>query len=168
MNETINALSKFNFPHYAMKAVSSQATSSCVVSHCFGPLMDKTIKFFIHVIKTAQFPCLSLSKKRNQASPVICQLTDQITFFEKYKTESLLTLVMCFLHPIFRFFGFWSVLVTNLRNYKRLHNLCLHFARQDGQDGKKRKEKHATKVTKIQKTKRQKCGMNETIHNRSF
>ena len=46
----INVPSKFNLPHYAMKAVSSQATSSCVVSHCFGPLMDKTIKFFfIHV-----------------------------------------------------------------------------------------------------------------------
>ena len=46
---------------------------------------------------------------------------------------------------------------------KILHNLCLHFARQDGQDGKKRKENHATKWTKIPKTKRQKYGMNETI-----
>ena len=36
---------------------------------------------------------------------------------------------------------------------KILHNLCLHFARQDGQDGKKRKENHATKVTKNQKAK---------------
>ena len=36
---------------------------------------------------------------------------------------------------------------------KILHNLCLHFARQDGQDGKKRKENHTTKVTKNQKTK---------------
>ena len=46
---------------------------------------------------------------------------------------------------------------------KILHNLCLHFARQDGQDGKKRKENHATKVTKILKTKRRKYGMNETF-----
>ena len=46
---------------------------------------------------------------------------------------------------------------------KILRNLCLHFARQDGQDGKKRKENHATKLTKIPKTKRQKYGMNETI-----
>ena len=45
---------------------------------------------------------------------------------------------------------------------KILHNLCLHFARQDGQDGKKWKENHATKVTKIPKTKRRKYGMNET------
>ena len=45
---------------------------------------------------------------------------------------------------------------------KILHNLCLHFARQDGQDGKNQKENHATKVTKIQKTNRQKYGMNET------
>jgi hypothetical protein len=43
---------------------------------------------------------------------------------------------------------------------KILCNLCLHFARQDGQE---RKENHATKVTKIQKTKRQKYGMNETL-----
>ena len=41
-----------------------------------------------------------------------------------------------------------------------LCNLCLHFARQDGQDGKKNwKENHATK-----ETKRQKYGMNETIN----
>ena len=45
---------------------------------------------------------------------------------------------------------------------KILRNLCLHFARQDGQDGKKQKENHATKVTKIPKTKRQKYGMIET------
>ena len=45
---------------------------------------------------------------------------------------------------------------------KILSNLCLHFARQDGQDGKKQKENHATKVTKIPKIKRRKYGMNET------
>ena len=32
---------------------------------------------------------------------------------------------------------------------KILRNLCLHFARQDGQDRKNWKENHATKVTKI-------------------
>ena len=32
---------------------------------------------------------------------------------------------------------------------KILRNLCLHFARQDGQDGKQWKENHATKVTKM-------------------
>ena len=42
---------------------------------------------------------------------------------------------------------------------KILRNLCLHFARQDGQDGKKQKENHATKVTKIPKTKRRKYGI---------
>ena len=36
---------------------------------------------------------------------------------------------------------------------KILHNLCLHFARQDGQDGKEWKEINATKVTENQKTK---------------
>ena len=55
---------------------------------------------------------------------------------------------------------FWQ---RSYGNMKILHNLCLHFARQDGQDGKKRKENHATKVTKIPKTKRQKYGMNQTL-----
>jgi len=45
---------------------------------------------------------------------------------------------------------------------RKYYNLCLHFARQDGQDGKKRKENHETKVTKIPKTRRRKYGMNET------
>ena len=47
--------------------------------------------------------------------------------------------------------------------YENIHNLCLHFERQDGQDRKKRKENHQTKVTKIPKTNRQKYGMNETL-----
>ena len=59
--------------------------------------------------------------------------------------------------------GFGSFLATKLRYTKILHNICLHFARQDGQDGKNWKENHATKqVTKIPKTKRRKYGMNET------
>jgi hypothetical protein len=37
-----------------------------------------------------------------------------------------------------------------------LRNLCLHFARQDGQVGKNWKENHATK------NQRRKYGMNET------
>ena len=41
---------------------------------------------------------------------------------------------------------------------KILHNLCLHFARQEGQDGKKQKENHATKVTKIPKPKDENMG----------
>ena len=44
-----------------------------------------------------------------------------------------------------------------------LPNLCLHYARQNGQNRKKRKENHATKVTKISKTKRQKYGMKEPV-----
>ena len=47
---------------------------------------------------------------------------------------------------------------------KILRNLCLHFARQDGQDRKKNwKENPATKVTKIPKTKRRKYGKTETL-----
>ena len=55
---------------------------------------------------------------------------------------------------------FWR---QKYENTQTLHNLCLYFARQDGQDGKKQKENHATKVTKILKNKRQKYGMNETL-----
>ena len=61
----------------------------------------------------------------------------------------------------FFIFGFWSFLQIH-KNTKILCNLCLYFARQDGQDEKKRKENHATKVTKIPKTKRQKYVMNQT------
>ena len=46
---------------------------------------------------------------------------------------------------------------------KILSNLCLHFARQDGQDRKKGRENNVAKVTKIPKTKRRKYGMNETL-----
>ena len=47
---------------------------------------------------------------------------------------------------------------------KILSNLCLHFARQDGQDRKKKQnENHETKLTKIPKTRRRKYGMNETF-----
>ena len=60
---------------------------------------------------------------------------------------------------VFGFVHFW---LQSYENTKILHNLCLHFARQDGQDRKKQKENHATKVIKISKTKRQKCVMNET------
>ena len=59
----------------------------------------------------------------------------------------------------FVFGHFWQ---RSYENTKILRNLCLQFARQDGQDGKNRKENHATKVTKIPKTKRRKYGMNET------
>ena len=56
-----------------------------------------------------------------------------------------------FVHPIFRS---WFLITFGDKVTKILCNLCLHFARQDGQGGRKRKENHATKVTKIPKTKR--------------
>ena len=65
-------------------------------------------------------------------------------------------------HFSFLVFGhFWR---RNYENTKILHNLCLHFARQEGQDGKNRKENHASKVTLIPKTKRRKYEMNETYN----
>ena len=63
--------------------------------------------------------------------------------------------------PFLVFGHFWQ------RSYKILHNLYLHFARQDGPERKRWKENHATKVTKKPKDER-KYGMNETVHLSSF
>ena len=57
---------------------------------------------------------------------------------------------------VFGHFWRWSY-----ENTRILRNLCLHFARQDGQDGKNRKEKKITQL-KWPKTKRRKYGMNKT------
>ena len=54
---------------------------------------------------------------------------------------------------VFGHFGRWSY-----KNTKILCNLCLHFARQDGQDRKKTKENHTTKVTYNQKPKDENMG----------
>ena len=55
---------------------------------------------------------------------------------------------------------------------KILRNLCLHFARQDGQDGKKQKENHAIKATKNTKNQKMKildernqCRIKLTLNN---
>ena len=56
----------------------------------------------------------------------------------------------CSVHPIHHFGHF---LGQSYESTKILRNLCLNFARQDGQDGKKLKENRATKVTKNQKAK---------------
>ena len=67
---------------------------------------------------------------------------------------------------MFRSSHFWFLVtfVDEVTNTKILHNLCLHFARQDGQDSKKRIENHATKVTKVPKTIR----LNEQNNNLNF
>ena len=64
-----------------------------------------------------------------------------------------------FLSSHFWFLVFEHFLGQSYKNTKILCNLCLHFARQDGQDGKQRK-----KLTKIPKTKRRKYGMNEILN----
>ena len=63
---------------------------------------------------------------------------------------------------MFRSSLFWFLVTFGNKVTKILFNLCLHFARQDGQNGKKWKENHATKVTKIPTTKRRKYGMYKT------
>ena len=45
---------------------------------------------------------------------------------------------ICFVHTIFRL---WFLVTFGDKITKLLHNLCLHFARQDGQDGKKTERK---------------------------
>ena len=69
---------------------------------------------------------------------------------------------------MFRSFHFSFLVTFGNENMKILRNLCLHFARQDGQVGKKLKENHSSKVTKIPKPKRRKHGMNKTIVSPSF
>jgi hypothetical protein len=53
--------------------------------------------------------------------------------------------------PFLVFGHFWQL---SYENTKILRNLCLHFARQDGQDGKKPERNHTIKVIKIPKAKR--------------
>ena len=72
-------------------------------------------------------------------------------FLTKIPMELVSRSTIIFVHPIF---GFWFLVTSGNKVTKILGNLCLHFARQDGQDGKTQKENHATKVTKIPKTKR--------------
>ena len=70
----------------------------------------------------------------------------------------------CFVHPIFVFLFLVTFGDEVTKNTKILHNLCLHFARQDGQDGKKNGGKKITqhKWPKYPKPKKQKYGMKET------
>ena len=66
----------------------------------------------------------------------------------------------CFFHFIFRF---WFLVTFENAVMKILRNLCLHFARQDGQDGKNRMKITQLKWPKyVPKTKRQKYGTNKT------
>ena len=65
-------------------------------------------------------------------------------------THSVWDCILCFVHPIFRFL---SLLETKLWKYKIFCNLCLHFARQDGQDRKKGKKITQRKWPKYRKTK---------------
>ena len=60
-------------------------------------------------------------------------------------------MIFMFRSSHFSFLGFGHYWRQSYENTKILRNLCLHFARQDGQDGKRQKENHVTKVTKIPK-----------------
>ena len=72
--------------------------------------------------------------------------------------EEIQSKLFCFVHSIF---GFWFLVtfvdevmkVWNYENIKILHNLCLHFARQDGKDGKNGKKITQLKWPKYQKPK---------------
>ena len=50
---------------------------------------------------------------------------------------------------------FWH---QSYKSTKILHNVCLHFARQDGQYGKKGEENHVVKRPKYQKPKDENMG----------
>jgi hypothetical protein len=70
--------------------------------------------------------------KTNDIS-VVCQ------FLSAYHT--LFYSIFCFVHPIFRF---WFLVFFGYEVTKILHNLCLHFAKQDRQD-----EKTEEKITQL-------------------
>ena len=56
----------------------------------------------------------------------------QINIWNLPKIQSCVSFISFFV------FLFWSLLMTKCyKNMKILYNLCLHFARQDGQDGKR-------------------------------
>ena len=95
-----------------------------------------------------------------------CSLISKLSFIESQdvstqdfflkipKTQKRLETIISFI-PFFIYGHLWG---QSYENMIILRNLCLHFARQDGQDrqdGKKGKENHANKATKIPKNKRQ-------------
>ena len=61
---------------------------------------------------------------------------------------------------MFRSFRFSFLVTFGAEVMKILHNLCLHFARQDGQDGKQteRKSRIPLKSPKYQKAKDENMG----------
>ena len=62
---------------------------------------------------------------------------------------------LCFVHPIF---CFWFLVTFGDEVTKILHDLCLDFARQDGQDGKNKKKIMQLKWPKYQKPKDKNMG----------
>ena len=52
-----------------------------------------------------------------------------------------LKVLLCFIYPIFRF---WFLVTFGDEVTKILRDLCLHFARQNGQD-----EKNGKKITQV-------------------
>ena len=70
------------------------------------------------------------------------------------------TEIFVFRSSNFPFLGFVHFRQSSYKNTKILRNLCLHFAKQDGQDGQdgKKGENDTIKVTKIPKSKRRKYG----------
>ena len=112
--------------------------------------------FSVTVLFLVKSGSMIIDKSENRWPNSFCEIP---CFSSNYKVnqEVLNNCVLCFFHPIFRF---WFLVTFGDKVMKILPNFCLHSARQDGQDGKKQKENHAIKVTKIPKTKRQKYGMN--------
>ena len=49
---------------------------------------------------------------------------------------------ICFVHPIYRFLVFGHFWLRSYENTKILRNLCLNFAKQDGQDRKMERKSH--------------------------
>ena len=137
----LNPLKKSNQRSWS-KSCAPSCSATRPIHRWWGPILFCNFKLF------------------GQANPVLTKLElffkfkDALSMFHKkvYIKIFRITWVFWFRSSHFSFFVFWS-LSWSSENTKILHNLCLHFAKQDGQNGKKGKKVTKLKWPKYQKPK---------------
>ena len=125
----LNPLKKSNQRSWS-KSCAPSCSATRPIHRWWGPILFCNFKLF------------------GQANPVLTKLElffkfkDALSMFHKkvYIKIFRITWVFWFRSSHFSFFVFWS-LSWSSENTKILHNLCLHFAKQDGQDRKKTERK---------------------------
>ena len=102
-----------------------------------------------------------LIMKRKRGRPRILDAPGEVNPFAQTRLPEQVSCVFLVIYVSFiPFLVFGHFCQGSYENTKILCNLCLHFARQDGQDGKNRE-----KITqlKLPKYKKRKYGMNQTL-----